>query len=145
MDRTQRNRILRSYGVGVRTSPSENEALPHSRASRQATADVEATESIELDLPCEREQWATVHLLRWGIDEHGRARNKTCTCLTCPVGANARPWPTKLELQDAGAPRSVPREDEELAEHALRFHRDVFVRSQQDGSRQCAPTAVGPN
>ena len=56
-----------------------------------------------------REHWATVHLLHWAIDRHGNAVNKVCTCSTCPTGANTRPWPTKFELQDAGAPGYIPR------------------------------------
>jgi hypothetical protein len=67
--------------------------------------------SAEVDLQCAREHWATVHVLNWAIDHHGDAVNKVCTCSTCPTGANTRPWPTKFELQDAGAPSNVPRDD----------------------------------
>jgi hypothetical protein len=65
--------------------------------------------SAQLDLQCAREDWTTVHLLHWAIDRHGNAVNKVCTCSTCPTGANTRPWPTKFELQDAGAASNIPR------------------------------------
>jgi hypothetical protein len=68
--------------------------------------------SEQLDLNCEREGHTTVHILRWSVDRQGGPANKTCTCRTCASGANTRPWPTKLELQDAGAPSSVPRSDD---------------------------------
>jgi hypothetical protein len=67
--------------------------------------------SVELDLQCEREQWATVHTLRWDVDRNGAVTNKECICKSCPRGANTRPWPTKLELQDAGAASDVPRSE----------------------------------
>ncbi len=71
--------------------------------------------TVDLDLRCEREQWATVHTLGWDTDRNGHASNKTCTCKSCLRGANTRPWPTKLELQDAGAAPDVPRS--EIDEH----------------------------
>jgi len=67
--------------------------------------------SVELDLQCAREHWATVHVLQWSVDHRGNAVNKVCTCTTCPTGSNTRPWPTKFELQDAGAASNVPRDD----------------------------------
>ena len=67
--------------------------------------------SAEVDLQCIREHWATIHILHWSIDRHGNAVNKVCTCSTCPTGANTRPWPTKFELQDAGAPSNIPRDE----------------------------------
>ncbi len=71
-----------------------------------------ASGSVELDLRCEREECATVHTLRWTVDGHGRLRGKECTCNTCPRGGNARPWPTAIELQDAGATGRVPASDD---------------------------------
>jgi hypothetical protein len=64
---------------------------------------------VELDLQCDCEHWATVHTLRWATDGQGHVEHAECTCNNCPVGANARPWPSALELQDAGAPSNVPR------------------------------------
>jgi hypothetical protein len=64
--------------------------------------------SVALDLRCEREQHATVHTLRWTVDGYGRFRGNECTCNSCPRGANARLWPTAIELQDAGATGRVP-------------------------------------
>jgi hypothetical protein len=71
-----------------------------------------ASGSVELDLNCEREQHTTVHTLRWTLDGAGRLRGKECTCNTCARGANARAWPTKIELQDAGATNRVPASDD---------------------------------
>jgi hypothetical protein len=67
------------------------------------------TESVEIDLQCDCEHWATVHTLSWVTDGHGHITHTECTCNNCPVGAHTRPWPSSLELQDAGAPSNVPR------------------------------------
>jgi hypothetical protein len=82
------------------------------RSSRGSTGGVDSGRtSAEVDLQCAREHWATVHLLHWAIDRHGNAVNKVCTCSTCPTGVNMRPWPTRFELQDAGAPDYIPRSE----------------------------------
>ena len=88
------------------TSERSQPLLP---TSHSADAFVGAPESVELDLQCDCEHWATVHTLRWLTDARGHVTYSECTCKNCPVGANARPWPTALELQDAGAPSRVPR------------------------------------
>jgi hypothetical protein len=92
-------------------SQSSMRLLPPANA---VAASAPTTGSIELDLRCEREQCTTVHTLRWATDGRGRLRGNECTCNTCPRGANTRPWPTRIELQDAGAANRVPpSEDDE--------------------------------
>jgi hypothetical protein len=102
------------HQAGVRWGPgsADDPVMPvetvRTRSHPPPAATFGATASAELDLRCEREQRATVHALRWAIDARGGIRSNVCTCLTCPSGENTRPWPTKTELQDAGAPSSVP-------------------------------------
>lgn len=95
-------------------SQSPTRPLPPAKA---VAAPAPTTGSLELDLRCEREQCTTVHTLRWATDGRGRLRGNECTCNTCPRGANTRSWPTRIELQDAGAASRVPpSEDDERPE-----------------------------